>query len=328
VDERFVIALPLALATRVVYFRCVELRTYRRMLWDALAAAAVLLPYVAGRLWLARGKDADSASYLSNMTQGNYFRGVPPLRFLDGFWQGLRGAWVFVGLVFWLWVCPRRWLWLGLLGLVVAGTVGAALLISCDLSRSITVLQPAALLGVLLLLRHRPRLTRVLLPGALAFNLLMPASHVVTAFTIPVRYFYGELDRYLQPPPLLNAQAYNDQGAAQVREGKLAEARYAFDTAIKLDPKFIQSYCNRGLLCLMQQELRGALIDADTIYREAPELPDSYFIHGVVAQRQGHTRDAIQAYRQALDHAAPDWVNGPSCRQFLAELGHGAPAPR
>ncbi len=182
IDERFLIALPLAWLTRQADEGANGTRL-RDLGW--------ILPYlvIRGAITLAtvHGGTAESAfvarqtAYLAHMAANLPF----------GWWMGLRAAWLPLAAVLVLAPAQLRPRWFVVLGL----TLVAASVTATDVSRSIAMLLPVVLLGCFQFARQRPDLaSRALLLAGLA-NLLIPAAHVVATEIDPIHPLPVELLR-------------------------------------------------------------------------------------------------------------------------------------
>lgn len=165
VDERFVIGLPLALLVRAA-------DRGEAFAWRAAVLPGLcLLPYAGLRLAVASDGAASGVTreFLrhSVLHQAVLIAPWAPL----GWWMGLRAAWVPAAYA----LSRRRWV----LGAAVVLTALASLALAADLSRSIAVVEPVAMLGVFLAAQRWPERAPA---GAFALGcagLLIPAAHVV-----------------------------------------------------------------------------------------------------------------------------------------------------
>ncbi len=197
-------------------------------------------------------------------------------------------GWFFVAVLFWsLWVAKRRLLD-GVLAMILILTVAVGLVLAGDLGRTICVVMPLSLMGVLNLARQRPGMLRIGLPAVAAANLLLPATHVITTFKAPIFSVYRELDSWQHPPSSLNpsrdeaiaqfqklletnpddANAHNNLGAALVACGRVDEAIVEYRKALALNPREIKAYSNLGV-ALVQN---GQLDEGIAQYRKALEI--------------------------------------------------------
>lgn len=88
--------------------------------------------------------------------------------------------------------------------------------------------------------------------------------------------------------------------AEEERRARLEEARAAFERALVLDPRDVESLLGLGNVLLGLDDLEGALAR----YREALELVDCYasawFNLGLAQERRGAREEALAAWREAL----------------------------
>jgi hypothetical protein len=172
VDERFLLALPLALWAR--RFIVAKEPLPREL---ALVCACVG-PYLLLRIWVSfNGADATSGVFVRQcLTDFGHWAPSAPF----GWWMAWRLAWLLPG-----WAAWSSWQAGSVRSIIIAsGTAGAgmamATFLAADLSRSAAMLLPGMLASFVLIVRRDP----VLLSGwALALagaNLLVPAAHVVS----------------------------------------------------------------------------------------------------------------------------------------------------
>jgi hypothetical protein len=171
VDERFIIGLPLALLVRSAELDDAAAGRPRLdgKLW--LRAFCWLLPYAGLRLAFSFNPTVLHATreflWYHVVNQAVIILPWAPL----GWWMGLRAAWVPASLA----IFQRRWP----LGATAALTGIVSLLLAADVSRSIAILAPLSLLGLMILSRRQPELApRFALWVGLA-NLFIPAAHIV-----------------------------------------------------------------------------------------------------------------------------------------------------
>lgn len=165
VDERFIIGLPLALLVRAV-------DRGERLSWRNVATVGLwLIPYAAVRIAFSLNPSEIQATrgFLTYhiLSQAAVILPWAPL----GWWMGLRGAWVPA-----VYALNRRRL---ALGCVALATALVSLALAADISRSIAILAPLALLGLFLLARDHPDTAPRFTLGLGLLNLAIPAAHVV-----------------------------------------------------------------------------------------------------------------------------------------------------
>jgi TPR repeat protein len=176
---------------------------------ELLAPTCALAVFLVVRLSLGGAGGSQTIGEYVRDFVGNRSFDLP--RLLHGAWAGLRVAWLpLLLLPFLLWHAgsgrPWRRAFAAALPALVALTLGIALGTALDLSRSMVLLLPAAVLAWLTASEtdawRRYRLAPLLGIGALA----LPASHVVSRFVLPVDAFWR--------PPLSVADALNHLGNA------------------------------------------------------------------------------------------------------------------
>lgn len=180
VDERFLIALPLALLVR-------DLDRPGRWRQEA-ALLLLLLPYVGIRIGSGMATSSGSAdiNFLRvHLGDAPMLLAAAPL----GWWMAWRLGWIPVANVVRL--APLR-IGLPLLATLLLGTV-----LAWDLSRTAAMLLPVTILGCWKLARGSPQGETHLTWIALG-NLLVPAAHVVGPWIEPIRPAVVELVRLLR----------------------------------------------------------------------------------------------------------------------------------
>jgi len=190
VDERFVLAWPLALLVRAALARSPA--PFRR---SALWAAAGLAPYVGARLAGAgAGWDHTSVTFVHNAMASLR----PSLAYVYlGWWMGWRAGWVLLaaGACGWVRRDPRS----GRLGVAAAAAALASVaVLAADFTRSTGLLVPLLLLAAA---TWRPRGGRTAwLAGLAAANLVMPLLLVSGTNVTPLWSLPVELFRWLRGP--------------------------------------------------------------------------------------------------------------------------------
>lgn len=198
VDERFVVALPLAVICRTIRNPNGELDESVMGLMRRLAAviwpcALALLPYGIVRISLSIGDDDLANGWFLRTIASEFVTWVSaaPL----GWWMGLRAAWLplFTGLrdV----ATARGILSGGLCAGAVLVTLGGSIVLASDISRTTILLLPGVLCGSISLARTR-RGERMLVAAAGA-GLLLPAMHVSATRAEPLHWLPLELCRLL-----------------------------------------------------------------------------------------------------------------------------------
>lgn len=319
IDERFVIALPLAIVVRAIYVYQPNDDNLRAWLRDAALAVAPVLPYIAIRLFAMLGQDATADHFTREWQR---IEDATPFRFLEGLWSGYRVAWIFV-----LAFVPLAWQrrphiteFLVIPGLLL--TSAAAIGIAADMSRGLTMLVPVMLAGCLLLYRARPRLGTIAICVTAIANLLLPACHALWYFEtpIPIGNLYTEMQRLENPPPEVNSAHHMAVGLRHSDLGETDKAFYYLNNAVRLSGTNADARVYRGLLHLRQGNVDAARQDIDTAVRLAPDSPDAHYAQGVLRLKLGNRTTAAEALQRAITVGGRDWNRRAECQQLLNSL--------
>ena len=320
IDERFVIALPLCLMVRFIYFQRIEEKNYRAMYQDALLAVFATFFYAASRLSMSLCLEDYSLWYLRDQVVPAKLATVPVSRYLEGIWAGIRGGIFFIGL-FLCFACAKSpWRWRTVLWLIFLSTLAISLVIAGDLSRSMSVFLSTALAGIVLAAREQPRVLRIALPIVLIIELLLPAKHVVTVFTIPIYSLRTEISMYRKPPDFLTPEFYLLKAIPLANQGKFDKALHFLDNSITLDSKFAPAYLWRASVIAQQGNLSGAIADLDRAIRLDPALADAFYLRGILHQTRNETKNAKLDLMHALQISAPDWPQRSDCNGRISLL--------
>ena len=219
-----------------------------------------------------------------------------------GLWFALRGLWVFVALGPALLLTRGRAVQAGLLLLAITATVAANVPIAHDLSRSPSTMVPAAMLGIILLVRARPSPAAWTLTAALALNLLTPARHVVEGWdaTRRIRPLYIELDHLNRPPKAL-AILHVTRASTFTDHGDLRNAFAEVDKALQIDPTAAAAHFLRGMLLDGLGKPVEAAACYDAAIHFAPQVPEGYAQRARFRLAQGQFAAAQQDLGTAID---------------------------
>jgi hypothetical protein len=316
IDERFIVSLPLCLLVRR------QLRASRGAeagpsVWKICALG--VLPYLLARLVaLLISTDPVPNSYYRLVS------GYPhdPFRRLEALWQGLRAAWVFV--VFFLWHSGRsrgareR----AFLLAVVAGSAAASLWISFDMSRTISILAPAVLGGVILALRDRPGSAGYAMVAVLLANLVLPASQVTTRWVEPIYTFPTQYSFSQRPPfPYLTPDYFSRRATERWGNNDPRGALSDLNLAMQLGPKEAGLYYKRALASWKLGDAAGASADLEASLELEPRFANAYYARAAIRQQQGDEKGAIADGERALQCSPPAWPRAEKIRRFLASHG-------
>ena len=185
VDERFLIGLPLAWAVRIVS-GTERLPTARSLIWPVL----LVLPYAAIRIGLGGAPWAEHVerSFLRDQVRTS----IQSLHLAPiAWWMGLRVGWAAIVYAILSLCRTARWI----VSALAAATALISLLLASDMSRSIAILCPLVMLGLIELARRRPADAPRIAVWAGVIALLIPAAHVVYHTIAPIDNLVFELVR-------------------------------------------------------------------------------------------------------------------------------------
>jgi tetratricopeptide (TPR) repeat protein len=313
VDERFAIGLPLAVVVRLAFVLCVRREATQALFRDAIAVGAPAILYLALRIALFRSVDTSSSDSVNeSLARIHNFAALWP-RALLGLWMALRVQWLLILAAVVLLVRSRRSILGGALVVAMLATAAVSAIVADDLSRSFAVLIPAAILGVVLLIQQHPRRAKPWLGALTAANLLLPASHVVYQFGVPIESAYRELARWKHPPDFLDSNYYVSVATGALQRQNLADARKSLDIAIKLDPRNTQALLNRAWLNLQTDDPPAAVRDADAALALTPTSPDALYSSAAAHLANGDAAVAREHASAALRLAPIDWPRRAAC---------------
>lgn len=182
IDERFVFALPIALWCQ--WMQTQDLKAALKLMVPMILGIA---PYLLLRVMaMAMNTDHSQGFFHDLFTRFD----MQVYKALVGSWDALRWGWAAVILgVFAAWprATPRRMFWPRLFALTVIPAAMIFLLLSAgDYSRSMMVLLPMVLTGIILSWPQRTAQTMFLLTALAVLNFVMPAYHSFRAFHIQI----------------------------------------------------------------------------------------------------------------------------------------------
>jgi tetratricopeptide (TPR) repeat protein len=262
IDERFIFMLPLCM-----FIRWQEARArneQERAKPEVLLCLALGGLYVAGRLILfalgAEHGSSHESEYSFSHSKLVYYPGA----ILRGLWHGLRTAWVFGGIAIaqLLVLRPR------IVGVAFACTLLLVLAVtfnfSGDFSRSVSMLLPLVILGILLQHERSAHTATGVLALCAALNLVLPARIVMATFDEPLHSLPVEIANLQHPPPVVDPKVYLENGIASVAAGNSEDAIRSFNNAILLDPQDPVARVRRGLSYLQGKQFDPAIQDFQT----------------------------------------------------------------
>jgi tetratricopeptide (TPR) repeat protein len=122
--------------------------------------------------------------------------------------------------------------------------------------------------------------------------------------------------------PLLKLGAYNNLGSLLKASGDLQGARVAYETTIKIDPRFVTGYYNLGMVL----KAAGLFVEAIAAYDQAihlnPDYAEAYQNLAVVLLKIGDVQASLTAFDQAIAlHELDNPEEAQRLRQGLEEMG-------
>lgn len=278
IDERFILGLPLAFTVRTAVFRWVEDGKVAQLFRETGLACFVVAPYLLFRLALLFfAQDANSAGHLTDHYDMLFLHNKA---YLSGLWHGLRAGWVPV-LACVLLAYGNRGIKFKIAGaIIVVFTLFINRFLAADFSRSVSVLMPCVLLGSILIARYRPSLAFGVTAFALLVNLLTPARHINSAFSVDIHNALYEREQANDPPNSVNPVFYNQHGIKLFKENDVDGAESFFTGALHLAqdnpppnnaPALIADiYWNRANLYANSSMWLKALPDLEDALENAP----------------------------------------------------------
>lgn len=319
IDERFVMAAPLALICRYLHQTRTATAENPVPHWkrELVVPAALVAVFLVIRLGFLSGHSGTNAT-ISGYMGGLKVIGTPLSRVTFGVWEGMRAGWVFV-VVAVLFGGLKRWHAVALASVVVV-VILASLATAQDFSRSMMFMMPVALLGAVLADGAVARWWPLALRAGAAAALLLPAHLVMNDGVNPVFYLYHELAALRSPPPVIMPELQELRGIEAMERGEYAEAMEALSLAIKLAPNPTGAAKHRGLLSASLGHWADARKDFSTMVESEPANPDGWFLRAQAALALGDAQAARTDVEQARLRASSDWSSRPDVARFLTRL--------
>ena len=320
VDERFALAAPLALFCRYLHVQPARSPDspapfHRRN--EIVIPSLLIGGFLLVRLGLLPSH-SNSGATVGGYFSGKNFLDAPLPRIALGIWDGLRSAWWFVLLaVLALRPQPSRALALALatLALLIAGLATAQ-----DYSRSMTMLLPVALLGLLLAARHPSRSFPVALALAALAAVLLPAHHVMNDRVDPIYYLHHELAAFENPSRAAMPELYELRAIHAMEHNEFPSAENYLTLAIKLSPNPTSPARQRGILRASQQRWAEAAEDFALLAKNEPQNPDAWFMQAQAHFALGNRTAAQTDLARARSLAPPEWTSRPDVARFIAKI--------
>lgn len=358
IDERFAIALPLALLCR--YAASVGRSAFAdttsaerpestgggstpdgpqfRWMLDVVLPLVLVGGFVFVRLGALASHSATEAT-ISGYLAAQHTLSAPGWRIALGIWEGLRVGWLFVGfLLLLMWRSSRPTVGASanaaialrrqgptsarsLAVMLAAGivlTAGVGLATAHDYSRSMTMLLPAAMLGAFAL-RGASVKPGWLQLAALA-ALALPAHHVISDRVKPIYSLDYELAALHSPPAAAMPEVFELEAIRELERGLVAQAHLDLSIAIKLSPDPAVPALRRALLAASQQRWDAARQDCETVIAHEPNNVDARFLRAHALLALGQRHEARVAFHETLAVAPAGWSLRPDVTRFMEQL--------
>ncbi len=305
VDERFILALPVVLFVRRFYFHNESSYDWKKWKDETLFVIISIAPYILIRLAIIK-MGGDQSESVKNfgiaLNTPNLF-----LHLLLGIWNSFRGLWFFVGLLFWIMYRYYYRIASIILGLVMLTIFAGSLYVAGDVTRSLSMFLSVPLLGIFYGYRHRPQWMSAAVPLIVFFNLVAPASHVMTAFTVPIFDLRYELSHLRNPPMEVSPLTYTTRAEELIKEKKFDDALTMLGYATRLKPDFARAYFNIGYIKYTKGQYEDALTDFTFSIRYDTRHANTYYYRGLCYLQLKNTENAASEFTYALRVAPPDW---------------------
>lgn len=312
IDERFVVAAPLALLCRWLWWP--ETFRFKR---DAILPGALLAGFIFVRLGVLATHSDAGATVGGYLGSRNYLD-APFSRIVLGLWEGLRTGWVFtVGAVVLLWRRRSQGI---LLGAVLLALAGLGLGTAQDYSRSMTMLLPAAVLGLLLARRSSASWLPLALRVSAGAALLLPAHHVMSDAVAPILNLQHALYSLDHPPAIAMPEWHELRAIHAMEKAEFTLADSELALAIKLAANPASPARQRGILAATQGRWADARKYFSLMADHDPKNPDAWLMCAQASHALDEPATARTQIERALALASADWKTRPDVARFLAKL--------
>jgi tetratricopeptide (TPR) repeat protein len=247
---------------------------------------------------------------------------------IDGLWSGLRALWLILIAAPVLLTIKGRHVQAVLLVIFVAATAAANVAIAADLSRAASPLIPAAMLGIILLVRAIPDRALWPIAAALAFNLIAPARHVIAGWGegIAILPLHVELDR-LEHPPQHIAMMHLTRAVRLGAQRQPTRALAEIETAIRIDPGSAVAQISKGMFLDELGNTAEAAKCYDRAVSLAPAVPEAYAQRARFRAVHGDLKSAVEDLRAAIDLTPEASPERQALSRSLAQLLRSTGAP-
>ena len=203
-----------------------------------------------------------------------------------------------------------------MLALMVLGLATAQ-----DYSRSMTMLFPVAVLGLLLAREAAAGWLPLALRVSAAVALVLPAHHVMNDAVVPIFNLQHTLHHLDHPPAIAMPELYELRAIHAMELGQFGKADADLALAIKLAPNPASPARQRGILAASQGRWADARAYFLLMAEHEPKNPDAWLMCAQARFALGDAAGACTDIDRALALAPADWKTRPDVARFLAKLG-------
>ena len=121
------------------------------------------------------------------------------------------------------------------------------------------------------------------------------------------------------------ADPHVGRGLVRQDSGDWDGAIREYDEAIRIDPRCVGAYCDRGNVHRLLKDEKAAVRDYTAAIRADPKFVVGYANRGFAYRALGDLKGARSDWEEALRLAPPDWSQRKKIEEALGKLG---PEPR
>ena len=321
IDERFILALPLALSVRLAARNATgsSLRTLLRT--DVASQPALLCAagFVIVRLLLLKLAPQDETLQFSDGLLSRTLFITPSWHYVLGLWEGFRFGWLILaaalGFLF-----VRRPRPAAILLAMTIGTLVVNLLMAEDISRSTSVIAPlfvASLAWFVEFSGAKAGSRMIVLLAVL--NLCVPAQHVTSRWIAPINRLPTELGRWRSPDSPASRTGWVEMGYEFIVRKEYRGSDAIFSFVIQRNPSEASAWHARALTRALRHDWKSARTDIETAISMSTPSAQQHALHASILDHLGEAKDAIAAQRQAI---ALIPLDTPAYTKAIATLHH------
>lgn len=119
----------------------------------------------------------------------------------------------------------------------------------------------------------------------------------------------------------LTANVLNSRGLIREGCGRLAEARWDYGDAVRVNPEYANGYNNLGNMKCRDGDIQGAIADYTEAIRLDPNFCEAYCNRGMARHRLGLLDEARQDYLTAMSTNG-EYAHARTCLEVLDAVAH------